>query len=1514
MTGPRPSLDDIFGAPTTPGRTTATRPSLGQIFGDAQEPPEQPSWWAGVGAAARGAAAGLHETVASTAEKLAKVPTLGRPNPLSRTFAEAGAGGTAMLTPRDPVAQPTFAASKGVSRTLSEIGKYAVPGLGVVGAASWGAAEAFGSTPEESEAGLGASLARSAGAPRLASALETASQTAPGRALISIVLSAVPEVAFSGYRKARDAMRPATGHLAQPSGPIPQPPVSDVLALKPGYVPGDLPAVWHAPRTDLPAWIPDAEFEVLSGRALPPGPPIPSRAEHAIITPPPGGGRITDPSRLLVPENPPRSPFLAARHELEFPAPRTTEPPRRRMAEEVAARRPAFEQAPPAEATPEEMASYLAGQRIGAKGQSVRRRRGASALAHAARQAEAEVRPFEAQIGRIDDPGYYRSLEASASRGGDGYPDGTPRLTIEEAGTEESLRRLIGDRVPADVTQMSDRDIDAALTLREMQQSRDAGASAFLEEMHGIAESGSVARSSAQRKAAEQAARQRGFTNKEIQREGMAESEDLLGAVDRAGYDYETYRDLVQDSKGAQFRKAQRDRTMGRLREEAVRRGLRSGQVAPEVLGALAGGGAGGVTGLATADEDDAHPLLRAALGAGAGALAGAAGGRALGRKAATFRTAAPLANDPDPLLRKAGEGIAMGKRAAASQPGVLSDAERAYTKAISETYPLLVAAEAGGGTASREAMADAIARQQGSGQMAMQYLRDKLAPAIKDLDNSAMERVSALLTYQRDLDLRSRGTAPKTALADAELQQVVQTLSQDPKIVQAADAARAMADDLLTMRRDAGLLSPEQYRAIKDSEDAYIPFLREIADDPGATLPGARRGAFPTSGVRKMDRTVAALETLADPLEVLTMSAQRTFRDVTRQRAQNVLFDLADAGSVSFVTPDLTAAGMPGRNQTAALRNGQRVVYDVDDPDLLRALTPETPQELSVFEKVARGMKEIKSSGITLDPAFAMKNVVRDVAMSGVQRPDIARAAQESGVGAALGALAGSAEGDTGGEQFVNALIGAGLGAGVGLYARPFVETVGAMKSIVQHDDTYKAFLREGANTEGFSVRTPQDAAQVLRQLRGTKGFQPSDIVNPKRWVDALRYVGSVGEQGTRLAAYQQALDAGRTTAQAAREAQDRTLRFANVGSSTKGLAAMTPFWNAKAQGWDKLARMLRDPKTSAMAAAGITAPSVALWSANKDNPEYWERPVWERNLFWLVPKDGGGFYRVPKPFEIGFLFASLPERFLDYAAQTGAEIPGLGEITSAAPVTGEPGQVLARGVADMASNTFEGTLPVPAALALPMQMAQGRDWFRNRDIVTRPGLLPEQQVEPESSALARALAKAGVAPQQTDFAVNDALGTMGRNALSVTNMAARAAGVPAPASSGSVPLVENIPRAFTTSDRGATEIEASAQERIARVRQAERSFEELEASGANEDALRRFVAQHQDELAVAGEIDEHAKALNRLSRARTAVYRDAALSPAQRDEILAAIRDDADAIAREIIAVGARPRATPP
>jgi len=1195
VTGPRPSLDDIFGTPSTPGRMTTTRPSLGQIFGNE---PEKPGWWSGVGAAARGAVAGLHETVASTAEKLAKVPTLGRPNPLSRTFAEAGAGGTAMLAPSDPVTQPTFTASKGVSRTLSEIGKYAVPGLGATGAAALGAAEAFGSTPEESEAGLGASLARSAGAPRLAAALEAASQSAPGRALTSTVLSAVPEVAFSGYRKARKAMREAPVRQSAPSAA------------------------------------------------------------------------------------------------------------------------PAFEQGAPPGATPEEVATYLAGGRIGQKGLGVRR-----------------------------------------------------------------------TRTPA-----------------------------------------------------------------------------------------------------------------------------RSGQVAPEVLGALAGGGAGGVTGLATADEDDANPLLRAALGAGAGALAGAAGGRALGRKAATFRTAAPLANDPDPLLRKAGEGIAMGKRAAASQPGVLSDAERAYTKAISETYPLLVAAEAGGGTASREAMADAIARQQGSGQMAMQYLRDKLAPAIKDLDNSAMERVSALLTYQRDLDLRSRGTAPKTALADAELQQVVQTLSRDPKIVQAADAARAMADDLLTMRRDAGLLSPEQYRAIKDSEDAYIPFLREIASDPGATLPGARRGAFPTSGVRKMDRTVAALETLADPLEVLTLSAQRTFRDVTRQRVQNVLFDLADAGSAPFVTPDLHAAGVPGRNQTAVLRNGQRVVYDVDDPDLLRALTPETPQELSVFEKVARGMKEVKSSGITLDPAFAMKNVVRDVAMSGVQRPDMARAVQESGVGAALGALAGSAEGDTGGEQFVNALIGAGLGAGVGLYARPFVETVGAMKSIVQHDDTYKAFLREGANTEGFSVRTPQDAAQVLRQLRGTQGFQPRDIVNPKRWVDVLRYVGSVGEQGTRLAAYQQALDAGRTTAQAAREAQDRTLRFANVGSSTKGLAAMTPFWNAKVQGWDKLARMLRDPKTSAMAAAGITAPSVALWAANKDNPEYWERPVWERNLFWLVPKDGGGFYRVPKPFEVGFLFASLPERFLDYAAQTGAEIPGLGAVSSAAPVTGEPGQALARGVGDMAANTFEGTLPVPAALALPMQMAQGRDWFRNRDIVSRPGLLSEQQVEPESSALARALAKAGIAPQQTDFAVNEAFGTMGRNALSVTNMAARAAGVPAPASSGSVPFVENIPRAFTTSDRGATEIEASAQERIARVRQAERSFEELEASGASEDALRRFVAQHQDALAVAGEIDEHAKALNRLSRARTAVYRDAALSPAQRDEILAAIRDDADAIAREIIAVGARPRATPP
>ena len=63
------------------------------------------------------------------------------------------------------------------------------------------------------------------------------------------------------------------------------------------------------------------------------------------------------------------------------------------------------------------------------------------------------------------------------------------------------------------------------------------------------------------------------------------------------------------------------------------------------------------------------------------------------------------------------------------------------------------------------------------------------------------------------------------------------------------------------------------------------------------------------------------------------------------------------------------------------------------------------------------------------------------------------------------------------------------------------------------------------------------------------------------------------------------------------------------------------------------------------------VTVPSVLLWALNHDDDWYKEQPIWLKNNFWLFTIDHGKtIHKLPKPYEIGLTYASLPERFLDW------------------------------------------------------------------------------------------------------------------------------------------------------------------------------------------------------------------------------------------------------------------------
>lgn len=1238
-----------------------------------------------------------------------------------------------------------------------------------------------------------------------------------------------------------------------------------------------------------------------------------------------------------------------------------------------AGRRPMIGQALPPQglpsvATPEELAKYLAGKALGTKEKiSTLARAGEEAVPAPAKRVKPEValeKPIAEspstpkRLSLDEEARIAQELEAedAARRGGEPprgledvpvekidealYPDKSVRLKDSETRDAALMAaEAVKKNVPtslrvlakASVRQLQAMASKAALELEQAtfldewyntvgSEIKEAGGALRPEK----GKSGAVFYNKYNQKVIDERGKQL-VSPADLRRNGMYTEDELAYAFDRHGLDSETYHEM--QTAGLKAAKAADNAREGikRIEAEIARRGYtaegvqsRPGFAASPVAGALGGFGAGATAGATSEDDGTMTPLQKALLYGAAGVAGGAF---AMKRMGAGRQVVTPSIPELAPIA----ETINIGKREAQREaPSFLSKFGKFYNNLVSETYVLEKAAEKFGSAMQAKNLRELVAQKQGSRRAAQGYLEDKLTPLIKDLSKSEMDNVRALLKARRELQILQQGGASKSATSLEDLQRAVAAGNADAKTASVADAVTAMHRDLLAKRYQAGLLTDEAYEAIKASDDFYTPFFREAAQDPnlGGMLSAPKSGGFNIlgTGVKKMDRTAEALEKTADPFETLIVDAARTYRDVAKQRVSNVIFNIADTGDLPFLQRIKADPMNPpkGDDIIQQMRNGKLYTYRVTDKDLFNALAGQESIASNAAVKFANLMKTIKTTGITILPDFAAANVIRDVAMSGIQRPDLRRAAGEAATAGLASGTFAALTGDEDESVVKRFLQGASLGAGAGLYARPFAQTMQAVGSIVGNTKIYREFLADGASTEGFYVRNASDAAKALKDL---KGLSPEDIIIPSTWVETLRKIGSIGEQATRVAAYRQLREAGASGAEAALAAQDRTLRFAQSGGSrtVKSIAGMTPFWNAKVQGWDKLARMLKDPKTYPMAAGMLTAPSIALWSINKDNPEYWERPAYEKNLFWLVPKnligDEGekGFYRIPKPFELGYMFASLPERALDYATQKGLDLPFIGEIQSASPVVAEPGSGLKRAAAEMAGSTFEGTIPFPDIAAIPVQLMQNKDFFRGQPIVTSPQLSPKLQVTEETSAIARALAKAGVSPQKTEFVIRNVFGTAGAEASKLVDIGARKLGVEAPeaqAGAAGIPLVGRFKERFTTSTKGQTDPEAMARERLRELNQIERDLRELERraeSGAPKDRKRLvdFAAENYDDIKLAQNLQSIETQLEKLSRDRTSIRKDPTLTPEDRKIVLEVLRKRGQKLSEQLIGV---------
>lgn len=150
----------------------------------------------------------------------------------------------------------------------------------------------------------------------------------------------------------------------------------------------------------------------------------------------------------------------------------------------------------------------------------------------------------------------------------------------------------------------------------------------------------------------------------------------------------------------------------------------------------------------------------------------------------------------------------------------------------------------------------------------------------------------------------------------------------------------------------------------------------------------------------------------------------------------------------------------------------------------------------------------------------------------------------------------------------------------------------------------------------------------------------------------------------------------------------------------------------------------------------ASITLPSVLLWWANHDDPRWAEIPRWQKDLFWIVMTDEHA-YRIPKLFEIGVLFGSVPERALEWLNEN------------------DP-----KAFADLGGTLGEAFTPglLPNFAVRVVEQFANRSTFTGAPIIpfANEGLLPELQYSAHTTELGKALGRlVGYVPGMADSKV---------------------------------------------------------------------------------------------------------------------------------------------------------------
>lgn len=705
----------------------------------------------------------------------------------------------------------------------------------------------------------------------------------------------------------------------------------------------------------------------------------------------------------------------------------------------------------------------------------------------------------------------------------------------------------------------------------------------------------------------------------------------------------------------------------------------------------------------------------------------------------------------------------------------------------------------------------------------------------------------------------------------------------KEDKFRAAALQYAAFKRSVLDIGEQAGLIKGES-RKVWDQAD-YIPFYRQIDEKAVFGATGKKGLAGQSSGIRQLRGGEAALN---DPMENIIMNFSRLIDASLKNNAivkTTYLLQEADSDVITKVGYDMSQQMIPADQVRKALeqagthpavidmipaevfdgmakmwaiqaptdpdvirvmRDGKPEFWRVNEPLLLKALTSFVPFDFPGLG-LMRAFKRLLTGAVTATPEFMIRNFIRDSVATQMV-----------------------------GKDGIN----------------PLKSITGIVKSYTEAGG-FENMLFAGASFQSGQINAgdPVATAKAARRALRKKGFAAASqdisgtiLDTPQKFWEAYRHVGEAIENANREAVYEATQKAGKSDTAAAFESKD-LMDFTLRGSSPiyQVMADVLPFFNARVQGMYRLGRA--NPKRLATYGMLMLAASVMLVLANGDNPEYDQLPDWDKDTYWHV-WIGGKHFRIPKPFELGVAFATLPERVTQYVKghDSGKKL-------------------IARVFANIRDQLAID--PVPQLLRPGLNAAYNHDSFRDRPIETMSdeGKLPSRRFGPYTSATARkavdvlnvhvpgtstnAMDAIGLSPKKLEYLVGGYLGTTGLYALGLSDMAVKAMEGAPPSPK---PRMDDYPviRSFYRMEPArATQFESDFYELRTHIEQVYKTIM-AEAKDGNVEKATALRDQNIKQLAVRDAVADVGKRLTLINKARDNVYLSREMTPlAKRTEL---------------------------